>query len=89
MGFFSFLFGDKEIDAFRKWMQSASYDELMDEYEKRRQEWMANGYGGNGEKTIAMKMLDAEMSRRTAEEWEKDPHRHPGYHWSDANRWEK
>lgn len=76
---------------FEDWVESASDDELSDGYEQRRQQWMKDGFGGNGEKTPEMKQIDREMSRRTAEKWENDPHRNtdPNYRWTDANRWDK
>lgn len=87
MGFFSNLFKT----AFDKWLETASYEELADNYEERRQQWMKDGFGGNGERTPEMKRIDREMSRRTAEKWEKDPRRNtdPNFRWTDANRWDK
>lgn len=87
MGFFSDLFKT----AFDKWLETASYEELADGYEERRQQWMKDGFGGNGERTPEMKRIDREMSRRTAEKWEKDPRRNtdPNFRWTDANRWDK
>ena len=32
-----------------------------------------------------MKCLDKEISKRVAEEWEKDPN----FRWTDSNRWDK
>lgn len=76
---------------FEKWIEKASYQELADAYEARRLEWLKTGQNGNGEKTYEMKLLDAEMSRRSAEECMRDPRRNtnPNYRWTDANRWEK
>ena len=53
--------------------------------------WVKDGFGGNGERTPEMKRIDREMSRRTAEKWEKDPRRNPdpNFRWTDANRWDK
>ena len=87
MGFFSDLFKT----AFDKWLETASYEELADNYEERRQQWMKDGFGGTGERTPEMKRIDREMSRRTAEKWEKDPRRNtdPNFRWTDANRWDK
>lgn len=87
MGFFSDLFKT----GFDKWLETASYEELADNYEERRQQWMKDGFGGNGERTPEMKRIDREMSRRTAEKWEKDPRRNtdPNFRWTDANRWDK
>ena len=80
MGFFSDLFKT----AFDKWLETASYEELADNYEERRQQWMRDGFGGNGERTPEMKRIDREMSRRTAEKWEKDPLRNtdPNFRWT-------
>ena len=87
MGFFTDLFKT----AFDKWLETASYEELADNYEERRQQWMKDGFGGNGERTPEMKRINREMSRRTAEKWEKDPRRNtdPNFRWTDANRWDK
>lgn len=87
MSFFSDLFKT----AFDKWLETASYEELADNYEERRQQWMRDGFGGNGERTPEMKRIDREMSRRTAEKWGKDPRRNtdPNFRWTDANRWDK
>lgn len=87
MGWFSNLFRN-EFDGL---IENGSDEELSDEYERRRQEWARDGYGGNGEKTPEMKKLDREMSRRFAEKWEKDPRRNrdPSYRWTDANRWDR
>ena len=78
-------------NGFEDWVKSASDDELSDGYEQRRQQWMKDGFGGNGEKTPEMKQIDREMSRRTAEKWENDPRRNrdPNFRWTDANRWDK
>jgi len=87
MGFFSNLFKN----SLENWIENASDEELADGYEERRQQWMKDGFWGNGEKTPEMKKIDSEMSRRTAEKWEKDPKRNtdPNFRWTDANRWDK
>ena len=88
MGFFSSLFKS----AFETWLESASDDELSEGYEKRRQQWIKDGFnGGTGEKTPEMKRIDREMSRRSAEKWENDPRRNrdPNFRWTDANRRDK
>ena len=88
MGFFSSLFKS----AFETWLESASDDELSEGYEKRRQQWINDGFNGvTGEKTPEMKRIDREMSRRSAEKWENDPRRNrdPNFRWTDANRWDK
>lgn len=86
MGFFSDLFKD----SFETWLENASDEELEDGYEERRQQWAADGFGGDGEKTPEMKRIDGEMSRRTEEKWGNDPRRNkdPNFRWTDANRWE-
>lgn len=88
MGFLKNLFKDD----FEKWIEKASLEELSDAYEKERQQWIKDGYnGGTGKKTPRMKRLDSEISKRSAEEWEKDPRRNtdPNFRWTDANRWER
>jgi len=87
MGLFSNLFKS----SFEKWLESASDKELEDGYEERRVEWMRTGQGGTGEKTPEMKMIDREMSRRSAIKWKNDPRRSkdPHFRWTDANRWDK
>lgn len=81
----------KNKDEFGDWLESASDDELSDGYEQRRQEWARTGFGGNGEKTPEMKRINNEISRRSAEKWEKDPRRStdPNFRWTDANRWDR
>lgn len=81
----------KNSDEFGDWLEAASDDELSDSREERRQEWIRTGFGGNGEKTPEMERIDREISRRSAEKWEKDPRRNtdPNYRWTDANRWDK
>lgn len=77
---------------FEKWVENATHKELSDEYEKERQKWIIEGYNhGTGERTPKMNRLNDEINKRTAEEWEKDPHRvrDPHFRWTDANRWEK
>ena len=74
-----------------RWISTATDKELKDGYEKRRLEWMKNGFGGNGEITPAMKKISAEITKREAEKWKNNPKRNnnPNFHWTDANRWEK
>ena len=87
MGLLSNIFKDK----FGEWMENASFDELKDAYEERRQKWLKEEARTTGEKTPEMKRLDKEISRRAAEMWKNDPRRSkdPNYRWTDANRWEK
>ncbi len=87
MGFLSDLFKS----SFESWLESATDEELADTYEDKRQEWIKNGCGGNGERTSEMKSIDKEMSKRSAEKWENDPRRNrdPNFRWTDENRWEK
>ena len=87
MGFWSnFLKSSFEI-----WLESASDAELEEGYEKRRKQWIKDGFGGDGEKTYEMKRIDTEISNRSAEKWEKDPRRitDPNFRWTDANRWDR
>lgn len=85
------LFNGFLKSSFEKWLESASDEELADGYEERRVEWLRTGQGGTGEKTTEMKMIDREMSRRSAIKWENDPRRSrdPNFRWTDANRWDK
>lgn len=82
MGFFSNLFKS----SFENWIENVSDEELADGYEERRQQWLKDG---GGEKTFEMKKIDSEMSRRSAEKWEKDPKRDPNFRWTDVNQWDK
>lgn len=85
------ILSNENKNGFEGWLKNASDDELSDGYEQRRQQWMKDGFGGNGEKTPEMKRIDREMSRRTAEKRENDPRRNtdPNFRWTDANRWDK
>lgn len=87
MGFFSNLFKNP----IEKWIENASYDELADGYETRRKDWVKNGFGGNGEKTLEMKQIEQAMNKRAEEKWKNDPSRNrdPNFRWTDANRWDK
>ena len=49
------IFGNLFKSSFENWIENASDEELADGYEKRRQQWMKDGFGGNGEKTPEMK----------------------------------
>ena len=86
MGWFSDLF-KSDVD---KFIENGTDEELELDYERRRQEWLSRGQDGTGEKTPEMKRLGSEMSRRSAERWQKDPRRNsdPNYRWTDANRWD-
>lgn len=86
MGLFEKLF--KATDTLAEWMGSASDEELADGYEERRQAWLKDG---GGDRTPEMLRIDREISRRSAEKWEKDPRRNtdPNFRWTDANRWDK
>lgn len=86
MGWFSDLFKSD----FDKLIENGTDEELELDYERRRQEWLSRGQDGTGEKTPEMKRLGNEMSRRSAERWQKDPRRNsdPNYRWTDANRWD-
>ncbi len=76
-------------DPFETWVENASHEELSDAYEERRLQWIKDGCGGDGEITPEMKRINSEINERVAEEVKNDPNRRPGYHWTDANRWEK
>ena len=91
IGTISVILSKNNDDEFQDWLQSASDDELSDGYEQRRQQWVKDGYGGDGEKTPEMKQIDCEMSRRAAEKWENDPRRNrdPNFRWTDASRWDR
>lgn len=65
MGFFSNIFRS----AFEKMLDTASDEELSDEYETRRLEWLKNG---TGYKTKEMQDIDGEMIRRMNEKYEKE-----------------
>lgn len=88
MGLFSNLFKS----GFEKWVEKASLEELSEAYEEERQKWIREGYNrGTGEKTVKMKRLDSEISKRVVEEWKNNPRRNtdPNFRWTDANRWDK
>lgn len=86
MGLFSELFKSP----FDKWLENATDDELSEGYEERRQQWIKDGCGGNGERTYEMKEIDREMGRRAEKEWENNPNKNtdPDFRWSDEHRWE-
>ena len=86
MGLFDNLFKS----SFDKWMDNATDEELSRGYEERRQKWVEDGFGGDGEKILEMKTIDEEMSRRTEEKWKNDPERNDdtNFRWTDKNRWE-
>lgn len=67
-----------------------TYEELDDLYEKRRHEWMKNGWNGNGEITPEMKRISNVMSKKSLERWNNNPRRvsDPNYRWTDCNRWD-
>lgn len=74
-------------DAFK----NVSDDELESEYEKKRQNWIKSGYGGNGEKTPEMRRIENEMNKRESLKQKTNPHRNKdkNFRWTDTNRWEK
>ena len=86
MGLFDNLFKS----SFDKWMDNATDEELSRGYEERRQKWVEDGFGGDGEKNLEMKNIDEEMSRRTEEKWKNDTERNydTNFRWTDKNRWE-
>lgn len=69
-------------------METASDQELADEYEKRRLAWLKDG---GDKKTPEMERIDSEMTRRSEGKWKNDPSRNrdPYFRWTDANRWDK
>ena len=86
------IFGKLLKNSFEKWVESATQEELSTAYEKKRQQWIKDGFnGGTGEKTLKMKRLNNEIAKRVAEKWENDPRRNkdPNYRWTDTNRWDK
>ena len=81
-----------EEDEFEKWVNNASHNDLSEVYNNERLEWIKNGYNnGTGEKTSRMNRLNAEISKRVAEEWDNNTKRNrdPHFRWTDANRWDK
>ena len=82
---------DEEQNELEDWLHTASDDDLYNGYHQRREEWIRTGCGETGEKTYEMKRIDEEMSRRSAEKWENDPHRNidPNYRWTDEARWDR
>lgn len=59
MGFFGNLFKS----GFEKWVEGTSHEELLDDYEAERQDWIKNDFsGGTGEKKPKIKRLDKEIS---------------------------
>ena len=88
MNWFSNLFKN----SFDEWLETASKEELSEEYECERQIWIKNGYNGvTGRRTDKMERINKEISRRVAKEWENNPKRNrdPNYRWTDANRWDR
>lgn len=66
-------------------------DQLRELYEKRRIEWLNNGFSGTGDITYDMRKISEEMNLKAGERAKNDPNRNRtlNYHWSDGNRWEK
>jgi hypothetical protein len=77
------LFGNLFKSAFEILLDTASDEDLTDEYEKRRLEWLKDG---SGYKTKEMQEIDEEMARRMNEKYEKEHpnakarHREHGWH---------
>jgi hypothetical protein len=63
------LFGKLFKSGFEKMLDTASDEELADEYETRRLEWLKDG---GGDKTHEMERLNDEMVRRSNEKYEKE-----------------
>lgn len=76
---------------FFNWVKNASDEELDNAYEERRQQWIKSGFCGSDRKTPEMEKINAELSRRVAERWKKDPRRNTdsNFRRTDANRWDK
>ena len=79
------------VDELGEFMKNASDEELSAKREEYRQIWMKNGFGGNGEHSVEMKRLGAEIIRRANEKWLNNPNRNtdPIFRWTDSNRWDK
>lgn len=71
-------------------VRNASDSELEEEYERLRQEWLADDQPGYPNKTPEMERISQEMTRRAEIAWANDPRRNtdPDFRWSDSNRWE-
>lgn len=54
--------------AFDIWLENASYEELADDHEKRRQAWLKEGAG---DKKPELRIIDSEMVRRSNEKYER------------------
>lgn len=85
-GLFKIL-GDQESQKYsNKWFESVSDDELADDYEERRLDWLKNG---GGDITPEMKRINNEMARRSNEKYEKEypnvepRHREHGWYLSN------
>ncbi|MDD9271495.1 hypothetical protein ACFPES_31115 [Paenibacillus sp. GCM10023248] len=80
------LFGDLFKSGFENLLDTASDEELADEYETRRLEWLKDG---GGDRTNEMERLNDEMVRRSNEKYEKEHpnakarHREHGWYLSN------
>lgn len=76
-----------EYDLFLEWANNATLEELENEYDKMRLQWIKNGCGP---KPTRMEYLNRIIGEKGAKQWRED---HPdaftpGYRWTDKNRWE-
>lgn len=80
------LFGRFFKNNFENLLDTASDEELADEYETRRLEWLKDG---GGDRTNEMERLNDEMVRRSNEKYEKEQpnaearHREHGWYLSN------
>lgn len=65
MGILDFLFKSK----FDRWLESATFDELKSDYERRRQDWLKNGAG---DKPRAMDRINDEIITRMNEQYRRE-----------------
>jgi hypothetical protein len=72
----------KDKNVFKSWLETASDEELEDEYEAKRLDWVKNG---EGDITYEMRKINNEMIRRDNEKYEKEhPNAKPVSH---GNGW--
>ena len=67
MGLFDKLFNSN--NSFDSWLENATYKELADGYEERRLEYIKNG---GGDRTPEMRKIEAEMVKRSNEQYERE-----------------
>ena len=78
-------------DELGMWLESASDEELSNTYQEKRREHIQNRFPNNEPRSLEMERISSELSRRSAEKWENNPHRNtdPNYRWTDAARWDR